>query len=254
MWSHYGQHHTGFVIGYDVNEPILGQQLDSVFNVEDGQVFFSPDIKTCNAHKIVVEALQWANTGMEDPPSEAVKMALRHILLLKQQCWRYENEIRVVKVLTNFLEEQHEWASITGNNFQTLSTKIAPMVSLQNSSLRLLEVAPRSIKHIILGMKNPLLQTNSNIHADADLTCIGEGQEVTVKRTTWSSDGHGLEAVEAYVPTWGDLNAIGSKKLSHSDLEAISQKLLVADAPIKQGMTLTTNLDGSVKAYWDCEL
>ena len=254
MWSHYGQSHTGFVIGYDVNEPILGQQRDSVFNVEDGQIFFSTESNADNIRKAAVDALQWAIGGMEEPRSEPIKQAIRHILLMKQDCWRYEKETRVVKVLTNLFEEQHEWVSKTGNNFQSLSTKIAPMVSLSNSGLGLLNVAPDSIKHVILGMKNPLLQTESNVHADADLTYIGEGKEVQVDKTTWSSDGHSLEAIEACVPTWGNLNMIGSKKLSHSELEAISKKLLVATAPYEQGITLTTWLDGNLEAFWDNEV
>lgn len=254
MWSHYGQSHTGFAIGYDVNEPILGKQKDSVFNVKDGQIFFSNEFDTDNSRNAAINALQWATCGMEEKPSEPIKQAIRHILLMKQECWRYEKEIRVIKVLTNYLEEQHEWVSKTGNNFQSLSTKIAPMVSLSNSRLRLLNVAPDSIKHVILGMKNPLLQTNPNVNADADLTYIGEGQEVKVDKTKWSSDGHSLEAVEAYVPTWGSLNLIASKKLSPGELEAISKKLFVADASYEQGMTITTWLDGNLEAFWDDEV
>lgn len=254
MWSHYGQSHAGFVIGYDVNEPILGKQRDSVFNLEDGQIFFSTEFDADNIRNAAVDALQWAICGMEEPHSELTKQAIRHILLMKQECWRYEKETRVIKVLTNILEEQHEWVSKTGNNFQSLSTKIAPMVSLSDSRLRLLNVAPDSIKHVILGMKNPLLQGNTNVNADADFKYIGEGQEVKVDKTIWSSDGHSLAAVEACVPTWGSLNLIGSKKLSNRELQAISKKLLVADAPYEQGMTITTWLDGNLEAFWDNEV
>ena len=254
MWSHYGQSHTGFVIGYDVNEPILGQQRDSVFSVEDGQIFFSSEFDPDNTRDATVAALQWATGGMEEPRSELIEQTIRHILLMKQECWRYEEEIRVVKVLLNYLQDQHEWVATTGNNFQTLSTKIAPMVSLSNSSLHLLNVAPNSIRRVILGMKNPLLRKTANVHADADLAYIGEGQEVQVDKTIWSRNGHSLEAVKACVSTWGALHVIDTKKLKPSELEAVSKKLRAAPTPHEQGMTLTAWLNGNLEAFWDNEI
>lgn len=254
MWSHYGQSHTGFVIGYDVNEPILGKQRDSVFSVENGQVFYSTEFDADNIRDAAVDALQWAICGMEEPRSERIEKSIRRILLMKQECWRYEQETRVVKVLTKYLEEQHDWVSETGNNFQRLSTTIAPMVSMSNSGLHLLNVAPASIKRVILGMKNPLLQEDANVHADVDLTYIREGQEVQVDKAVWSSDGHSLKAVKAGVSTWGNSNVIGTKMLNPIELEAISNKLLDAPAPYEQGIRLTKWLDGSLEAFWDDEL
>lgn len=254
MWSHYGKSHTGFVIGYDVNEPILGRQRDTIFDVKDGQIFFSPELNSDDILRLAIDALQWANCGMEELPSEPIKQAIRHILLMKQECWRYEQETRVVKVLTNYFKEQAEWVSETGNNFQRFSTNIAPMVSMTNSGLHLLNVAPASIKRVILGMKNPLLQEDANVHSDADLTYIREGQAVQVDKAVWSSDGNSLEAVEAKVSTWGNLNAIDTKMLNPSELEAISNKLQNAPAPYEQGIRLTKWLDGKLEAFWDGEL
>ena len=254
MWSHYGQHHTGFVIGYDVNEPILGAQRDSVFSVEDGQVFYSAEFDADNIQEAADHALRWAICGMDEPRSERIVNSIRHILLMKQECRRYEQETRVVKVLTNYLEEQHDWVSATGNNFRRLSTTIAPMASMSNSGLHLLNVAPASIKRVILGMKNPLLQEDANVHADADLTYIREGQAVLVDKAVWSCDGNSLEAVEANVSAWEKLNVIDTKMLNSSELAAISEKLLAAPNPSEQGMRLTTWLDGNVEAFWDDEL
>lgn len=254
MWSHYGENHTGFVIGYDVNEPTLGAQRDSVFSVEDGQVFFSTEFNADNIQNAVVDALQWAICGMEEPPSELIKKIIRHILLMKQECWQYEQETRVVKVLTNYLEEQHDWVSATGSNFQRISTKIAPMVSMSNSDLHLLNVAPASIRRVILGMKNPLLQEDANVHADADLAYIREGHAVQVDKAVWSCDGNSLEAVEVDVSAWGNLNVIGTKMLNPIELEAISNKLLDAPTPYKQGITLTKWSDGNLEAFWNDEL
>lgn len=254
MWSHYGKHHTGFAIGYDVNEPILGTQRDSVFSVKDGQVFYSAEFDADNIQNAADDALQWAICGMEEPRSELIENSIRHILLMKQECWRYEQETRVVKVLTNHLMEQNDWVSATGNNFQRISTEIAPMFSMSNSRLHLLNVEPASIKRVILGMKNPLLREDANIHADADLTYIRQGQAVQVDKAVWSSDGNSLEAVEATVSTWGNLNKIRTKMLTPTELGAISNKLLDAPAPYEKGIRLTEWLDGNLEAFWEDEL
>lgn len=254
MWSHYGQNHTGFAIGYDVNDPILGPQRDSVFNLEDGQIFFTPDFSATNIRDDALAALQWAAFGMEAPRCEKIDHILRHIFLMKQKCWGYEKEIRVVKLLYNLGMEQHEWVAQTGNNFQRLSTPIAPMQSMSNSSLSLLTVAENTIKHVILGMKNPLLKSGTEVFADKHLSYLSEAQIVEVAHTTWSDDGHSLEAVKAIIPTWGNRNSISTKYLSHSELEAISKKWPLADDSKKPGMRLTKWLNGNVEVFWDHEI
>lgn len=254
MWSHYGQNHTGFAIGYDVNDPILGPQRDSVFSLEDGEIFFSPNFSVTNNSNDVLTALTWAAFGMEDPRCDTLHQILRHIFLMKQECWRYEQEIRVVKLLSNLGREQHEWISDTGNKFQRISTPIAPMQSLSNSGLSLLQVSQNSIRHVILGMKNPLLKSDTGFVADDHLSFLREAEVVKVEQTIWSGDGHKLETVNAIVPTWGRQNSISTKYLSHSELEAISKKPPPDAASEKPGMTLTTWLDGSVEAFWDHEM
>lgn len=254
MWSHYGQNHTGFVIGYDVSDPILGRQKDSVFSLEDGQIFFSPDFSTGNIRDDALAALKWATFGMEAPRSNKTTQILRHIFLMKQECWRYEKEIRVVKLISNLGREQHEWISETGNNFQRLSTPIAPMQSMSNSSLSLLNVAQNTIKHVILGMKNPLLKSDTEVVFDKNLSFLNDPQMVNVEQTTWSDDGHRLEAIKASVPTWGNRKSISTKYLSHRELEEILKKWPSSDTSDKQGMRLTNWLDGRVEAFWEHEI
>lgn len=254
MWSHYGQSHTGFVIGYDVNEPILGHQEDSIFDISDGQVFFSPELSSTNVLDEARAALHSAAFGMEGPRCNRLNQTLRHIFLMKHECWRYEREIRVVKLLYNLGKEQHEWMAETGNNFQMLSTPIAPIQSRLNSGLSLLSVAQNSIRRIILGMKNPLLKSSAAISNDEHFSYINEGQVAKVDQTTWSSDGQSLEAVEAVIPTWENLNSVSTKYLTHNELEAILRKRSLADTSQKQGLTVTKFLDGRVEAFWDQEL
>ena len=253
MWSHYAESHAGFVIGYDVNEPILGEQKDCVFGVDDGQVFYSSKFEVANASAKAREALTWLQMGMDLPETEERKQILRHILLMKQDFWHYERETRIVKILSNYSEEQRDWENETGNRFRTLSTPAAPMLSLSNSGLRLLPVADGSIKRVLLGVKNPLLQADTEVSHDPDLMDVVKTPGLQIERTKWSRDGRGMDAVEASVGNWGPLKEIRTKKLEHRELEVVSRKLAVADSE-KQDLTLTTFPDGRIEALWDSEL
>ena len=75
-----------------------------------------------------------------------------------------------------------------------------------------------------------------------------------VDKAVWSCDGNSLEAVEVDVSAWGNLNVIGTKMLNPIELEAISNKLLDAPTPYKQGITLTKWSDGNLEAFWNDEL
>lgn len=253
MWSHYGERHTGFVIGYDVNEPILGREKDCLFSFQDGRIFYSPDYETNDASGDASRALHWLALGMDGDRTPQIEETLRHIFLMKQKCWSYEKEIRIIKLLSNFGKQQHEWISITGNNFQTLSTRIAPMTSLSRSSLKLLKVSAGSIKHVILGMHNPLLQEGTDVHSDAELKSDLEAEKVRIDTTKWAADGHSLEAVKANVTNWGHKKLIQTKILDHSELEAISRKQPLAGSE-KESLTITKHPNGKVEAFWDSEL
>ena len=253
MWSHYAQSHTGFVIGYDINEPVLGRQADCVFDVTEGQIFYSPEFETVSPRDVSLEALQWLSFGMDEPRTSQVVKTLRHILLMKQNCWSYEEEIRVIKVLGNFGEEQHDWVSKTGNIFQTISTPISPMTSLSMNGLRLLNVSSGSIRRIILGMRNPLLKDDTKVIVDDDVKSVVEMPETRIEKTTWTEDGHNLAPVDASVIKWGHPEKVHTKTLDDTELQVILKKSPEANVD-KQGLTLTRYPSGNIEAFWDSEL
>jgi hypothetical protein len=253
MWSHYGQSHTGFVIGYDINEPIFRQQADCVFDVTEGEIFYSPEFNTTTPEDDSLQALQWLCFGMNEPRTPQIEQTLRHIFLMKQNCWSYEEEIRVIKILGNFGEEQQDWVSATGNNFQTISTPISPMTSLSMNGLRLLNVSSGSIKRIILGMRNPLLKDNTNVIVDDDVKSIVEMPETRIEKTTWTEGGHSLTSVDAGVIKWGHPEKVQTKTLDDTELQVILKKSPEANVD-KQGLTLTKYPSGKTEAFWDSEL
>lgn len=253
MWSHYGQSHSGFVIGYDIQDPIFGPQRDCVFGINDGQVFYSPEFETDSPREDALKALRWLSMGMGEPSEQKTAEVLRHIFLMKQECWSYEKETRIVKLITNFNKNQHDWVKETGNNFQTISTRIAPRMSLQKSKLRLLNVAPGSVKRVILGMKNPLLQNNIEVYPDIELTKTAEEPGLAIDKAQWSVDGERVDAVRVTVSQWGHPKVIQTKKLEPSEVEAISKKLHTSGND-GQSLTLTTYRNGSIETFWDSEL
>ena len=253
MWSHYGVSHSGFVIGYDVNDPILGPQRDSVFNIHNGKVFYSHEFKIDNASDHALKAVQWLTSGMDDSRTSQIEEILRHILLMKQEFWSYEEEIRIIKLLWSTFSTVEDWISITGNNYTHISTPIAPREVMSNSKLSLLNVAPESIKQVILGMENPLLLDDIKVNPDADLTDFIEMLEVDVNTTKWSENGFNMEIADVKVNNWGYPKKIQTKKLSPDELTIISEKLSKGNLK-GQNLTLTKYIDKPAKAFWDNEL
>jgi len=43
MWAQYGQEHTGFVIGYEVDEPFLKSKQYNIVGVDQGNVVYTDE-------------------------------------------------------------------------------------------------------------------------------------------------------------------------------------------------------------------
>lgn len=112
MWAHYGENHEGFVIGYEVNGPFLNSPEYNLITVDAGDVLYA-NTKTPFAlnseNMALLLALYQRGFGADD---QAIDQALaRRLLLTKHACWVYEEEVRVVKRLTNlFMTVEEEWA------------------------------------------------------------------------------------------------------------------------------------------------
>ena len=252
MWAHYGQHHTGFVIGYDLRDPIFGDQIDSVFDASSGQIFFTPEYEISDAKNASLRALQLAVESTSEPFTEEIKQVLRHIFLMKQECWRYEKETRIVKVVTNPFEITSEWRNTTGNNFKPISTLIAPKVGLVKNNILLLQIPPKSIKRVILGMENPLLQARRNIQPYPEIHDLITASKMQIEQAKWDDHG-GMQAVAVENDIcWGDLKKTVTQLLSPNQLRVISSKLYQGHY-LDQNMRITQDIDDSVLAFWEGE-
>ncbi|VXC95251.1 conserved hypothetical protein [Pseudomonas sp. 8Z] len=109
MWAHYGENHEGFVIGYDVSGPFLNSPEYNLITVDAGDVLYTNTKTPFALNPESMEsflALYQRGFGADD---QAVDQALaRKLLLTKHACWVYEEEVRVVKQLTNFFTSVEE--------------------------------------------------------------------------------------------------------------------------------------------------
>lgn len=113
MWSHYGNDHRGIVVGYDVNVPLLTEGDSTLIPVDEGSVFYSHSKESDtwsqrdkdNIFEIVLSAL-----GIPSPEQE-IKHLMKRLLLNKSIHWAYEEEVRVVKILSHWgLTVEEFWA------------------------------------------------------------------------------------------------------------------------------------------------
>lgn len=136
MWAHYGENHEGFVIGYDVSEPFLSSPEYNLITVDSGDVLYT---NTKIPFALSPESMESLLTlyqrgfGADD---QAVDQALaRRLLLTKHACWVYEEEVRIVKRLTNFFmtteEEQADPLRRYSQITQNLKPEDMPGVSFE---------------------------------------------------------------------------------------------------------------------------
>lgn len=96
MWSHYGQSHTGVVIGIDCEKAgLISSELSSI-PANFGDVIYSA---TKPSHPINVDILEdnLAHTSFEPHSYNLLSRAFLH----KSIEWGYEEEVRVVKDITD---------------------------------------------------------------------------------------------------------------------------------------------------------
>lgn len=159
MWAHYGQDHTGFVVGYDVSDEFLSSQDYSLIPVSAGDVVYT---STKSSHILNPEMMDRIQnifmSGMgslgqiRDP--ETLSLA-RKIFLTKHASWVYEEEVRVVKILDSMFHEsadfdrdaRRSYYSLTQEESPGRSQELVPGLSIFRFQL--------PIKEVYLGLRNP---------------------------------------------------------------------------------------------------
>jgi len=161
MWAHYGQEHSGFVVGYEVSDTFLSSQEYNLIPVISGDVVYS-SIKSFHVldpqvmeriHSIYLSALG----GVSQSPDSEISALARKIFLTKHSSWVYEEEVRVVKILDSLFELTSEFQSDPKRSHYRLTKDIGngravdliPGLSIFHYKL--------PVKEIYLGVRNRLL-------------------------------------------------------------------------------------------------
>lgn len=108
MWAHYGQEHTGMVVGYDVSGAFLNSSRYNLIPAEAGDVIYthtkSPFVMTPETMKVLQKVYKWG-LGAEGDQSYEQQALARRLFLTKHASWVYEEEVRVVKIAHSYFEE-----------------------------------------------------------------------------------------------------------------------------------------------------
>jgi hypothetical protein len=162
MWAHYGEDHTGFVIGYDVSSEFFTGSKYNLVSVDQGDVIYTsskePLSLTINMKDQLTQVFL-ASRLSTIPLQKTRELAtiLRRVFLIKPSCWSYEEEVRVVKMIDDYsmtVEERHLNA-LTRN--RPLGREVAPGHSVVTvEGLRIFEHRV-PIKEVYLGLRNPLI-------------------------------------------------------------------------------------------------
>lgn len=254
MWSHYGNNHTGFAIGYKANDPIFSDQNDTICSAENGHVFFEPDFEFSDVSVALGKAKHWLQDGLPNTDCTELKQAIRHLFLLKQCCWKYEKEVRIVKLLSCPTYFTDKWIQHTGNNAEPLSQPLEPGVSLANSSrISLLPVSKNTICDVVLGMRNPLISGNARIEASQELHDVVDSIEGPISVAKWDQAGKIRKRDLQNEVTWGWPQVTSAVRLKPQQVKAIADKISTG-SQLDEGMTVASYHSGSVVATWDREL
>lgn len=181
MWAHYGEHHTGFVIGYDVDTPFLTSDDYNLIPVERGDVVYT-NTKTIHdltprsrdlLHKVYLAS---QGLGQDDLDKSEFENLARKIFLTKHASWVYEEEVRVVKSFLSMFETTDNYYSDPMRCWSTISKRVAPSMELEQVPGLKIYNHKVDIREVYLGVRNPLVQRQSEVSTDIDATISNKAE------------------------------------------------------------------------------
>ena len=177
MWAHYGQHHTGVVIAYEVGDCFLNSPEYNLIPAGAGDVIYthtkSPFLLTPETMEVLDRVYRQGFGAPTETTFEQQALA-RRLFLTKHASWVYEEEVRIVKIAINFFREQ-------GEVWQDANWRYRIGDELPDG-LHLFE-PEATIHSVYLGAKNTMLE-DPNIKLElANLGCPVLKQEVS--NTSW---------------------------------------------------------------------
>lgn len=171
MWAHYGQDHTGFVVGYDVSDDFLSSQEYNLIPASSGDVVYT---STKTPHILDpsvmdrIKNISLSSMGELDKIRDPDTLSLaRKIFLTKHACWAYEEEVRIVKILDSIFEESANYCADVRRSHYTLlnehsphqSQELVPGLSIFNFQI--------PIKEVYLGLRNPAVDDLTELESIA---------------------------------------------------------------------------------------
>lgn len=143
MWAHYGDEHKGVVLGIDVSKAGFRDVTRCLVPAQFGNVIYT---HTRPTHIFTPgEGEMRLSVGHTHHYPVGHEEKLQRIFLQKAACWAYEEEVRVVKCLSDM---------DGGSN----PSGIVSEVKVHNKTLYCYAIPDGAIKEIYLGMRHPALQ------------------------------------------------------------------------------------------------
>lgn len=216
MWSHYGEEHKGFVIGYDVNSELLTSPELNFVTVHEGDVIYTNTktplygpsplevilLRTMGAFEGRVKTLEEESREIE------LKNVSRKIFLTKNTAWAYEEEVRVVKKLHDY------WSGWLPEHEHLLKYTDMSIHSAQDGSKAgvrglLIFDHPIRIHEVYFGCRNPLVifsPFTKDIHKDFSLVSRARSQswkifKCTPEKHSWNLGVDSIDENLLAVPT-----------------------------------------------------
>lgn len=204
MWTHYGDEHRGFVIGYDVSCPFLDSAKYNLITVSDGSVMYrevSGSEITSKHDDPALHAVLDASLGAPADPStlEVIRPLAKTVFLTKHPRWSSEKEVRVVKILLSILETVEEYTLDPLRSFSQPYCLVAPAMGLPSVPKGLYLYGHQvPIKEVYLGARNSLRKRpdDDSVIPNRDLAESAAANGWAIRGINISSSSWDLEVVE----------------------------------------------------------
>lgn len=158
MWAHYGESHSGFVIGYDVDNRFLNSNEYCLIPASEGRCEYSegkPKKVLSDSERDTLFKWFQLGLGLPDVEIEDPSRIYKKIFLTKSSHWSYEKEIRIVKSVVDMTMEHFEYLK------DPLRKHYSPCIEMPDGRLTcqpeglLIFEQEVQIKEIYFGANNP---------------------------------------------------------------------------------------------------
>lgn len=238
MWAHYCEDHTGFVVGYEVDDDFFTSDEFNLVSVHDGDVVYT---NTKNRHELTLDRngpihnifLLTQGAPLSVQEKESIRNLMRKMFLTKHASWVYEEEVRIIKIADSFFEPSAEFQSHPYRSFSNISRRITPWASCSIVDGLPLYNKTHPIKEVYLGVRNPLLsymnewRESGNFNDELSDKALAECWKVFsvgMDKQSWSLTSNLIEHKLLSIPE-KQTGIKNEASISGSEFEILSQKL-----------------------------